>query len=1220
MKLRELQMFGFKSFADKTYLEFGDGITVVVGPNGSGKSNIFDAIRWVLGEQSAKSLRGGKMEDVIFIGSDSRKTLGMAEVSLVLDNQDKAVKIPYAELKITRRLYRSGESEYLINDNPVRLKDIVEIFMDTGIGIDSYSIISQGEVDAIINTKPIERREIFEEAAGITKYIKKRDEALRKLETTEENMVRINDILVEVRRQAGQLEKQAKKAEKYKELKQECGDISLKLYKKQMKDRKLRLNEYNEKKERIDAKIAAEDEGLKSYEERYHFMEKSSADMELAIAAKREKFVIKQEEIKRLENSRTYLGERISELFARIEDVKKENVENAGRIESGKLELEGRAAKISEKQGEINEKESETARFLFLLNKAAAEVDAEKAALVSDRKTLEALNAEFAALSGSLVKQEAEIANISEQAARIDVERGMLEESFSKTAIELEKISENRVLKEEEIKGIKEKEEFLIKEKVRKKQDYNTIDSSLKEMELVINRLESRLNFLRQLHEKMEGYGEAVRKVLFEFKKQLSGEERDAVIDAVGNIITVEKQYERAVEKSLGGVLQSVLVRDEAVIDELFSLYENEKGDLALLNISASAGAGEVLDSWKNRVVHKNIRAYLPFVISAGDYTPAARLLFHNIFIVEDAAAAKQVIEEVKIPDVYYLLTRAGALISSRGLYRKGEGETGAASGFLSREREMAEIEAELYSAAQKLASMGEERAFYDFKIHRIEKEIDELSITYHNQYVEVVKDSERIRQKESEKENLLDSLKKNGDEKREALYKKEILEKKKEETAAAAAAKETEIAAVKNRVEEAAAGISAKEKELSGKKQELEALKMAAITAKAELDVEVGAKNSVEERVRGVEESYRRALKEIEELAARQAQAEEERKNNENIIQENTSALALDETELNSLREESERFRGAMKELYDTIASMGRERERLKEEQYDVKLKINECYLEIKNIQDKILEEFKYTPEDGEIYSVEMSEEEHRELILKADEYREKMDRLGVINLVAIEEYNELKKRNDFLQSQYDDLAIARENLIKVIRKTNSQSKELFEKAFEEIRVKFSEVFVKMFNGGEADLVLTDKDNILESGIDIIARPPGKKLQNISLLSGGEKAITAISLLFSLFLIKASPFCVMDEIDAPLDDMNVVRLANLIKSFKSTQFIMISHNKITMEMADILYGVSMESAGVSQVVSVKLESVNKDGSFKAGRSAGREPHKDGKMDGEGKI
>nr|HPN65441.1 AAA family ATPase [Candidatus Goldiibacteriota bacterium] len=537
MKLKELEIFGFKSFADRTYIRFDEGITVVVGPNGSGKSNIFDSIRWVLGSQSAKSLRGSKMEDVIFIGSDDRKTLGMAEVSLTFLNNDRSLNIDYEEVKVTRRLYRSGESEYFINDNPVRLKDILELFMDTGVGIDSYSIISQGEVDRIINAKPVERREIFEEAAGITKYIKKRDEALRKLESTEQNMLRINDILVEVKRQTASLERQAKKAEKYKEIKEEWSSIAVRLLMKELKDRIVKQRELEGENGDVERRIEEENTKLSTHEMKFEEMKLLAIEKEREINEKKEKWLIRQQEIKRLEDNLKFLSQRHVELSQRIEELRAQNVENVGKIEGVKVELEDKTRLLSEltekiafRQDALNALTSEY-DGLILSFEDARRIKEQNVNLVQSK------TAELNGMVNKMVEAESSLRNTEEAISRHEEEKKTLEDKARSVAAELSRLSENRGFKEGEIKKIKDREEILIKEKIIKSESLDVIDNILKELNLGISRMESRHSFLRQLHERMEGFGETVRKVLTEYKDGLDEDKKDNVVDVVANLI-----------------------------------------------------------------------------------------------------------------------------------------------------------------------------------------------------------------------------------------------------------------------------------------------------------------------------------------------------------------------------------------------------------------------------------------------------------------------------------------------------------------------------------------------------------------------------------------------------------------------------------------------------------------------------------------------------------
>lgn len=1189
MKLKELHIFGFKSFADKTSLEFGQDITIIVGPNGSGKSNVFDSIRWVLGEQSAKQLRGGKMEDVIFIGSDSRKTLGMAEVSIVMDNTDKTINLPYIDVKVTRRLYRSGESEYFINDQPVRLKDIVEIFMDTGVGLDSYSIISQGEVDRIINAKPIERREIFEEAAGITKYIKKRDEALRKLEATEQNMLRINDILAEVKRQTAVLERQAKKAEQYKVLKLECSDMEIRMHKKNVKERRIKYKELEAQKAEIDKKIESEEAGLSTFEKSFEDMKHQSLEMEKGISEKREKWVIKQEEIKRLEDSLKYLSERHAELLQRIEALKNENIENVGKVESIKIDIENKKKAITDKETVIKEREGQLEDLNKKYDGFITEFDAAKRLRDDKQGFAEKLSGELNGLKGRVVELELNIKNLDEQLLKLENDKKESQEKLHMTEAELEAITANRGLKEEEIKGIKDREEELLKEKMRRKTTLLTTEETVKDLGLVISKLESRSNFLQQMQQRMEGYGEIVRKVLTEYKVQLDDSQKKDLVDVVANLIAVEKPYERAVEQTLAGLLQTVLIRNEKLIEEIFSLYEHEKGEISFINSNdLRVDYKNVLAGWKSAVSHKNILAYLPEQIEVEDGNEAIKLLFYNIFVVENIEKAKEVLAVVKKDEQYYLMTQNGELISNFNIYTKGEGLAG--EGLLSRDREIEEIASEIENARGKYAAVDEERVFQAGKIEALEKEIENLSVTYHAQYVEVIKDDERMKQKSVDRERHVQNISRVDEQTAAITNDRTALLSAREGLSAEEKNIFENIEKSKADIEASKLDIQKKEEDINREKSVIDDKKVEIMTLRNDYEFEVNNKGMLENRLKEVETAYAGTNVEIEGLSEKTKQAEEESRGNEAKINEIKSSLAAEEHVLETAKSEYENFKLRVNKLDEDIKNMSKTRDRLKDDQYNVKVSLSEIAIEIKAIYDRMNEDFKIAPTDEEVYAVEIPEEEYKELTLKVQEYREKIDKLGVINLVAIEEYNELKSRNEHLQMQYDDLNTARENLKKIIKKANEESKEMFVKAFDEIKIKFAEVFKKMFNGGEADILLSDSENILESGIDIIARPPGKKLQNISLLSGGEKAITAVSLLFALFLTKASPFCVMDEIDAPLDDINVTRFTNLVKSFKKTQFIIISHNKLTMAMGDVIYGVSMEKAGVSQIISIKLE------------------------------
>lgn len=1190
MKLKYLDILGFKSFADKTHIEFGNGITIIVGPNGSGKSNIVDAIRWGLGEQSAKSLRGNKMEDVIFNGSDFKKTLGMAEVAITFDNQDKTINIPYNEIKITRRLYRSGESEYLINDNPARLKDIVELFMDTGVGIDAYSIISQGEVDRIINNKPIERREIFEEAAGITKYISRRDEALSKMESTEQNMFRINDILAEVKRQAATLERQAKKAEKYRELKQECNDMEIKILKKEIKEKYKLYNENDKKRKDIEKRIEEENAKLETIEKNLDDLRKKSVEIEKEISSIREICLLNEQTIKRIDDNLRFNLEKKNEFMLRIDELKKQNIENVGKIEGLKEELKVKEERLKKITELIQIKEKEFNEYELILRQMQDKYDGKRKVYETKLNFFNKITQEFNVLRNNILVQDTLIAGIEEKIGQNENTKKELEEKIKRLNIEFEDITRERIVKEDEIKQIKYREEALIKEKIKRTETLNSFDETIKDFSFNLNKLETKLSFLKNLYEQLEGYGEAVKKILFEFRAQLEEDRKENIAGVIGNIVKVNPKYESAVEKALKDLLQTVIIKDNSLVGEIFTLYEKEKGIINIMDVGSRINYGEIIEKWNNRIKHKKIITQLISVLDVPEKYEILKLFFANIFIVQNIDSAEEVVKDVELEEEYKLLTLNGEIVTNYGIYKKGEGAMQEGIGLLGRERIIAEIEFEVNTAKQRLINMEEERDIQKINIREIEAMIEKLSVVYHNQYIEVIKDEERIKQKETEKESLYRTLDKLENEKtdlenhrNQMQIKRELYENERKNMNDEMEKLNSEILTLKSE-------INLIEQELNSGKGNMEEKKIEILKIKNDYNFEISQQTMISNRILEIQSQYEGILKEIDDLNGKIRQIENERTEMESRKTSIKTEFVIKDNEMKQKIGEFESVNAEIEQMSLKLKEMGGLREQLKEQIYNLKLKMNELSIEIKTVYEKIENEFKISFTDNDINSFEMAEEEYRELLMNVSEYREKMEKLGFINLVAIEEYNDLKKREEFLQSQYNDLSKAREDLHKLIKKTNEESKQLFDKAFAEIKSRFAEVFKNMTNGGDADLVLTDSENALESGIDIIARPPGKRLQSITLLSGGEKAITAISLLFAIFLIKASPFCIMDEVDAPLDDINVVRFTNLIKSFKKTQFIIISHNKLTMEMADIIYGVSMEKAGVSQIISVKLD------------------------------
>jgi len=1194
LRLKEIQIFGFKSFADKTNLQFDKGVTVIVGPNGSGKSNIFDALKWVLGEQSIKSLRGNKMEDVIFAGSDTRKTLGMAEVSLILENEDKKIDLTYTEIKITRRIYRSGESEYLINDNPCRLKDIIEMFMGTGVGIDSYSIISQGEVDRIINARPEERREIFEEAAGITKHRKRKEETLRKLEMVEQDMIRLNDILEEIKRQVGSLERQAKKAEKYKVLKEETETIEITISKKKIKELSEKYEKLNSEKEELEAKIEKENLKLKDYEDKLEMLNNDMKIKENEINEKKNNFIIKQQEIKRLEDSLKYNEERLKELIQQKENVSREIDEAIEKIEKIKIEIENNQKLIKEKQDFLIKKEDALKINKEEIEKIEKEFNEILKQKESKNAEIENTNHKIIELKNKITEQGLLIKGIEDNISSIEKQKYENEEKLKLIELEVENIEDKLKIKEETIKDIKINEENFLKKKIELNKELQKMDEIIKEQSIIISKITSKYNFLKDMQEKMIGFSSITKKVLTEFKQQLSLEEKKDIIESLNNLISIEKKYAKTLENNFSSFLQAILINNSNLVEEIFSLYEKEKGELILLqNEILTQNCETVFKEWRKKINHKNIDGYLPDLIMVDDKFKSAKLIFYNVFVVSNFSKAREVLNDIKIYEQFYLLTETGELISNYGIFKKVGSEPEAGTNLLTRIQQINDMKNEILLATQRLQSLNEERKFLNEKISVIEKQVEEISIRYHNQYVEVIKDSEKIKQRQEERQIYYENFEKNKTDINNFIKLKENMHKIKETFELQKGEQELFLTKLKDELQQIERVLNEKTDIKNIQKLKIESLEKEIIKEKGNLDLIISNNNILLKRKEEINIEFENFKKEIENLVQKIKHIEEEKANIKTNITKFQSDLSIEENHITNLNKVFEDIKNQKDDLEKFIKSMGKEREELKERLTDVKITINELSYEIKDIYTKIQEEYKVSLNEEEIKNFHINDEQYRELNLKLEDNKKKMENIGVVNLVAIEEYDSVKKRQDFLQGQYDDLVSSREDLKKIIKKLNEESTILFTDTFNKIKNNFKEVFKMMMKGGDADVILVDKENILESGIEIIARPPGKKLQSISLLSGGEKAVTAISLLFAIFLIKASPFCIMDEIDAPLDDVNIVRFTKFLKEFKSrSQFIIITHNKLTMEMADIIYGISMERDGVSKVISVRLDKI----------------------------
>ena len=1181
MYLKRLELQGFKSFADKTVLEFMPGITSVIGPNGSGKSNISDAIRWVLGEQSMKSLRGAKSLDVIFAGTQNRKSLGYAEASLIFDNSDGGLPIEYTEVTVTRKIYRSGETGYYINKTPCRLKDVLELFMDTGIGKDGYSIIGQGKIDEILSNKSEDRRHIFEEASGIVKYRVRKQESEKKLEQTKLNLLRINDILAEIETNIEPLKGQAEKAKKYLNLREELKNIEIGLfiyniekYKKTLeefvKDEEIYQNQCNEEEGRLE-RIKMLKEELKTeidditnkIEEMSNLGFESQKEIEMLnsdINVANTKIANNKENTQRYEKEVVELEERIEELKKEIElkQAKKENLkQNKEKFEKELEEKQRELAKITEK---LTSKELEIEGYK---QKVEQNVD-KKYELQSNINTQEANYQNFEKRQNQ-IKNEMSL-NISE----LDSTR-LSKEDISKQFYEIEN-KRNKIVKElEEINGKKEE----ISKKIKQYEGNINILSS--EMRIK----DSKLKFLIETEKEKEGYIKSVKDLLKDCEniKEL-GKGMNGVL---ANIIEVPEEYQTAIEMCLGASLQNIVTETEEDAKKLVEhLRKNNLGRASFLPISSVRG--KKLDKIKGN--EKGIIGIASDLIKFNKkYEQIILNLLGKTVIVDNMETAIKVAKQNGY--IFRIITLQGDIINPSGAITGGSVNKKTVN-ILGRGKEIEKLEKEIAQIKEKINVLEKEKKEYEESTENtielvmgLEKELQEIDILYATEKQKIISIDDNILKQETRLNKLKEEQKKLEEEKQESLLKQEEIKE--------------EIQKINKNTEELTTIINEFAENNKDTQKYIDDLNFDITNLKisvSSFDESEASIYEIEERInQEIENNNKNILnkkiqieKSIQENFTLEKSIEDIKEKIGKIKEEvNSSGTKIEE--LKTLRiQKNEK----LNEQEEQITAKFEIIENIKSQLVKIDVKKNKTEEDINSIINQMWGEYELTPNNiGECKrpeNVAMTQK-------KVNDLRNDIKNLGSVNIDSIEEYKTLKERYDFMSEQRVDLENTMSKLRKMITDMTAIMKEQFKENFEVINKNFEEVFKELFGGGTASLRLEDESNILECGIEITVQPPGKKLQNMTLLSGGEKAFTAIALLFAILKINPAPFCVLDEIEAALDDVNVYRYAEYLKKFaKDTQFLVITHRKGTMEAADTVYGVTMEENGISKLLSIKLK------------------------------
>ena len=1187
MHLKKIEVYGFKSFAEKINMEFDLGVTCVVGPNGSGKSNISDCVRWVLGEQSAKNLRGGKMEDVIFAGTQYRKSMGFAKVSLVLDNVDGSLPIDYDEVTVTRKLYRSGESEYFINNTTCRLKDIHELFMDTGIGKDGYSIIGQGRVDEILSTKSEDRRAIFEEASGIVKYKSRKNEALRKLEQTSRNMERINDTVSMLQEQLNPLEKQAHVAQKYRELKQRLKELEVLLY--------------------ID-KIGKTCEGQKSIGEEY---QKSLSMVHVEEMA-----------LKKMEDLYSEKNENLQCMLKKLEDTKNEYYKNEGTIggiahkiqmdEERKRSINLNLFRLKDEMGKldagISHAKREESNYSDKLKKIEKEQEEYNLKLGQEEKKLNGI-------IDNLTDKQKEMENLNDRyLEKLNEKTVMINVVNSGTSllegIEIKKIElvdkKNRCESDALVhkkhmdeleRNIQNFQDILIKtsEVVKSKEKcikdisgkIEDTTKKLNDLTVALNSDISKYKILKDLEDNFEGYTKSVKLIL-----KLCGTDKSfdrGIHGALLGLISVPKMAEVAIEVALGSALQYIVTdtEDEAkrVIDYL---KKNNIGRATFLPISSVKGKAFDKDQADKIKLSDGFVGFAHEVISYDKKYEGIILSFlGKIVLVDDLQQGIDMAR--KFNHKFKIVTLKGEFLNIGGSITGGS-ISGRDAGMIARGRQIKELKEAIDSKKILLKEKDEE-----LEEMKIDRENNQKELTFDQQkqkeyemaMLKEVGTRERLK---DDHERAMEDLENSSNQLNELLKEEKEAKDKYESDKKRLAEVEKEIDDIQVMV------VKNKEKH-KRKLRERESVQGSIMQINIELNKVIELARSITE-LQNKEANHR---KELEDSVIKKNEQSDEFKKEILAIDEDISRLKADlicesknkdsiyESMVN-LEKDKKQIEQEVEKVFGDIRKINKNIIALKEEFSRVENKKERIDSEIKYLKDKLWEEYELTYNNA----VNLNKDVQKKVTQKEiNDIRADIKALGDVNMGAIEEYDKVRENYDFLMEQKNDMEKSEQNLKKAILDITNVMKEQFVTQFELINENFNVVFSELFEGGRAKLILDDESNVLESGIQIQVQPPGKKLQNMMLLSGGERAFTAIALLFAIIKLRPAPFCILDEIEAALDDANVYKFADYIKRhIDLSQCILITHRKGTMEAADSIYGVTMQEQGVSKVVSLRLDEV----------------------------
>ena len=1178
MYLKNIEIHGFKSFANRIHLTFHNGITAIVGPNGSGKSNVADAIRWVLGEQSSKQLRGSSMQDVIFSGTELRKPLGYAFVAITLDNSDHSLPIEYEEVTVSRRLYRSGESEYMINGSGCRLRDINELFYDTGIGKEGYSIIGQGQIDQILSSKPEDRRALFDEAAGIVKYKLRKEASIKKLEEEQQNLLRLNDILSELEKQVEPLSKQAETAKVYLKNRDRLKTLDVNLFLLDSSEQRKNLvetgqkldtakNDLSETKNRYEKARTDYDEMNAALEILEDEIEEARNNMTRSSVMKEKlegQIGILQEQIRSARSNDKHFHERQNSLMEEISSIQRE----LEKQEEEKSRIDKELQAFSAAHQEARDGSEALSGKVLSLTEQIEEKKSALLTLLSERAQIQSRQSSLETETQQAKIRKAELTSRLVQAQSVEQEQSeailKYREAFEAVTAEIVTLNQKQKDYESEIAGMKEK--------------LTAYDTQLRSAQAGYHSEKSRLDALTNLTERYEGYGGSVKRVM-EQKASVPG-----IIGVVADIIKTEEQYETAIETALGGSIQNVVTQDEETAKRLISFLKREHaGRATFLPLTSIRDHREFRES--SVLKEPGVIALASSLVQMEDrYRDVAESLLGRIVVTRDIDSALKLASKYR--HSLRIVTIGGEQLSPGGAISGGAFRN--SSNLLGRRRELEALKDKVKNFEQSAREAQDAIARTKERRNELRTEMETIRMTLQQKFIEqntarlnVVKEEER----QKEAEGSFSSLKKETEELGNRL---QDIATRKEEIAGLLLDSETRETKYQDEIRQAQeALVSLREEEQKAREE----------VAKSEIEAEKFRQRIgfCKENIDRVLETLRSKKRDLAEVEASLHENEETLAGREENVGKITETIAASKKAQSGAQEifqkkqqEKEELSARQKTFFATRESLSEQMNLLDKEVTRLAAQKDKLQEAIENRINYMWDEYEITLSDAE----QMKDPELTDLAALKKEIstiKDAIKKLGDVNVNAIEDYRALMERFTFMKGQYDDLVSARERLLGIIEELDTSMRERFRDQFDRINHSFHEVFKIMFGGGKGDLELVEEEDILSAGIRINAQPPGKKLQNMMQLSGGEKALTAIALLFAIQKLKPSPFCLLDEIEAALDENNVVRFAEYLHHLKETQFIVITHRRGTMENADRLYGITMQEKGVSILVSVNL-------------------------------